>query len=79
MWRWILALLALLAGLWLGNLAMFNWWAAGGPPTVNRAAYESRGNIFFALALVAVALSVALVVQAIRRRRAREARWTPKH
>ena len=44
MLRWILALLALLAGLWLGNLAMFNWWAAGGPPTVNRAAYESRGT-----------------------------------
>lgn len=73
MWRWILALLALLAGLWLGNLAMFNWWAAGGPPTANRAAFESRGNIFFVAALVAVAFSVALAVQAIRRKRRQDA------
>jgi hypothetical protein len=30
---WLLAAILLLAAGWSLNLTLFNWWAAGGPPT----------------------------------------------
>ncbi len=82
MWRWLVAIVTFLAGLWFGNLAMANWWAAGGPPTAHRAAYEVRGNIFSVVALALLVLSIALVVWSARHRRRGErpdveARGTP--
>lgn len=58
---WILLVIALLATCWAGNLALFNWWAAGGPPTPDPALYEQRGNLFFAATVVLIAASCFLI------------------
>lgn len=64
----ILAVLVLLAGaVWAGYLAAFNWWAAGGPPTPYRGAYEWRGNAFGIVSLSLAVAFVATVVSNIRR------------
>jgi hypothetical protein len=65
--RWVLAVLLLLASLWFGKLALFNWWAAGGPPTPYPGTYALRSNVFFALAFLAFVAFVIFVVKNIRR------------
>jgi hypothetical protein len=52
---------------WAGYLAAFNWWAAGGPPTPYRDAYEWRGNVFGIVSLSLAVAFVAVVVRSIRR------------
>ena len=66
-WRWLLAALLLLASGWFGNLALFNWWAAGGPPTPHGPTYAFRGNLFFALACILLLAFGIVVVMNIRR------------
>ncbi len=51
--RWALSASLFVVSCWAGNLALANWWAAGGPPTVHAEQYESRGN---GLAFVSVLL-----------------------
>ena len=68
-WRWILDICLLLLSLWLGNLAFFNWWAAGGPPVENPESYALRGNIFFALACLSFIAFVVLLVMNIKKMR----------
>lgn len=68
----------LLAGaVWAGYLAAFNWWAAGGPPTPYRDAYEWRGNAFgivsLSLAVAFLAVVVSGIRQLVRRLRGRTA------
>ena len=66
-WRLMTAVAMLLVSVWLGYLAAFNWWAAGGPPTPHRDVYATRGNIFFVVAVLALAASVLVVVRTVRR------------
>lgn len=66
-WRWAITIIFLLASLWVGNLALFNWWAAGGPPTANPQAYAFRGNIFFVLACIFFVVFIILLITNIRR------------
>ncbi len=68
-WRWIGAGMLLLASLWFGNLTLFNWWAAGGPPTPHPETYALRGNIFFVLTCLLFVGFVTLSILNIRRRR----------
>jgi hypothetical protein len=67
--RWILALVLLLGSLWMGNLAFFNWWAAGGPPTPHPETYVFRGNIFFALACLFIVSFVIVVAMNVKRKK----------
>lgn len=60
--RWLLAAVLLLAAGWCLNLMLFNWWAAGGPPTPHRELYEHRGNVFCAATAVLFAGFVSVVV-----------------
>lgn len=71
-WRWTIAGLLLLSSLWFGNLALFNWWAGGGPPTPHPEIYALRGNIFFALACLLFVGFVTLSILNIRRRKQRD-------
>jgi len=50
------------AALWAGNLTLYNWWAAGGPPTPNPQMYATRGNIFAVATLVLFGAAAALGV-----------------
>lgn len=70
-WRWVHAIVFLLASLWFGNLALFNWWAAGGPPTPHPEQYASRGNFFFVWAclfFVAFVIKIVMNIRRIKRR-----------
>lgn len=66
---WLLPALLLVGACWTGNLTLFNWWAAGGPPTPYAELYEQRGNIFFVVTLVLIVTAVVLIVINVRRRR----------
>lgn len=68
-WRWVAVVVMLAASIWLAYLAAYNWWAAGGPPTPHPDVYATRGNVFFALALLSLVASVLVAVLAVRRRR----------
>lgn len=61
--RWIIVTVLVAVSLWTANLTLYNWWAAGGPPTPNPQEYESRGNIFavVTLLLFSAAIAVALL------------------
>ena len=48
---WTIDVIILLLSLWFGNLALYNWWAAGGPPTAHPEIYAFRGNISFVLTI----------------------------
>ena len=70
LWRWALPVLLAAGACWTGNLALFNWWAAGGPPTPHPEIYEQRGNLFFLLTLALLLVAVLLAVINAGRRRA---------
>jgi len=70
--RWTVLLLLLAGACWSGNLALFNWWAAGGPPTAHPEIYEHRGNVFFGVTLLFLLLGLALLIVNLRRSRTRE-------
>jgi hypothetical protein len=63
------AVLLLLAAGWFGNLALFNWWAAGGPPTPHPEVYRFRGNAFFGFASVLFAGAVIVFIRIFRARK----------
>ena len=68
-WRW-LPPIALISGAgWAANLALGNWWAAGGPSTPHANIYEHRGNLSCAMALLFVLLAVLLLVINLWQRR----------
>ncbi|MCE5312511.1 MAG: hypothetical protein LLF86_05105 [Nitrospiraceae bacterium] len=72
--RWILVGLSLVVSIWLGNLAISNWWAAGGPPLENPAdavIYAQRGNISFGLACLFFLVFGILLILNIRKRKKR--------
>ncbi|MBN2653813.1 MAG: hypothetical protein JXR79_01680 [Nitrospirae bacterium] len=63
--RWILAGISLVVSILLGNLAISNWWAAGGPPIENPAhiaSYAYRGNISFVFACLFFLVFVVLFI-----------------
>lgn len=66
---WLLPVLLLLGACWTGNLTLFNWWAAGGPPTPHPEIYEQRGNVFFFVTVGLLVLALVLIVLNLRRRR----------
>ena len=66
LWRIVLVVLLLGVAVRSGTLAMFNWWAAGGPPTANPAGYERLGNVFFGVAVLCCAAAVTLGVDVVR-------------
>lgn len=61
------AIALLVASIWAGYLAAFNWWAAGGPPTPYPRLYELRGNLFGIAAVLLLVAFVVVVVRNIRR------------
>lgn len=67
--RWLVFLLLLAGACWTGNLTLFNWWAAGGPPTAYPELYEHRGNFFCGVTLSLLLLAGLLLVVNLRRRR----------
>lgn len=69
LWRWALPVLLVVRACWTGNLTLFNWWAAGGPPTPHPEIYEQRGNLFFGLTVALLLAALVLVVVNIRRKR----------
>lgn len=68
-WRWLLTGACVLVSLWFAYLAIFNWWAAGGPPTPHAAQYAFRGNVFFVLAGLLLFCGVLLSILNIRKAR----------
>jgi hypothetical protein len=50
--RWIFVAILFAAALWSANLTLYNWWAAGGPPTPTPQLYATRGNIFAVVTLL---------------------------
>lgn len=66
-WRWLLAAVLLLAVAWSANLTLYNWWAAGGPPTPHPEVYEHCGNVFFAVTLVLFTAFLFVAVTNVRR------------
>lgn len=72
--RWILPVVLIVGVCWTGTLTLFNWWAAGGPPSGHPEVYEHRGNLFFivtAVLLVSVLLLVARNVKSGKTERAK--------
>ena len=69
LWRWLADIALLLLSLWFGNLALANWWAAGGPPTPNPETYAFRGNIFIVVAVLCFIGFVFLLVMNIKHRK----------
>jgi hypothetical protein len=59
-----LTVLLFLAFLWSVNLTLYNWWAAGGPPTEHPDLYRQRGNMFFAIGWGLLA-AIALLIRAL--------------
>lgn len=68
LWRWALPALSIVGACWTGNLTLFNWWAAGGPPTPYPEVYEQRGNFFFAVTVALLLAAAVLIVVNLRRR-----------
>lgn len=66
-WRWVIAAGLLVSSLWFGNLTLYNWWAAGGPPSPHPEIYAFRGNVFLVLTCLFFVGFVTLVVLNIRR------------
>jgi membrane protein DedA with SNARE-associated domain len=60
--QWIVVATLLAISIWTANLTLYNWWAAGGPPTPNPQEYESRGNIFAVVTLLLFSAAVAVAL-----------------
>ena len=69
-WRWLADIVLLLLSLWFGNLAVANWWAAGGPPNPNPESYAFRGNISLIIAVLCFIGFIVLLVINIKRTKA---------
>ncbi len=69
LWRWALPTLLVVGACWTGNLTLFNWWTAGGPPTPHPEIYEQRGNLFFALTVLMALLALAALFINLRSKR----------
>jgi len=67
--RWAVDLGLLLVGLWLGNLTLFHWWAAGGPPSAHHETYAFHACVFFVLTCLFLVAFVVLFVMNILRMR----------
>jgi hypothetical protein len=65
--RWLFPIALVVCSGWLANLAVFNWWAAGGPPTVRPENFEHRGNLFFFAACVTFLAAVVFFWLNLRR------------
>ena len=65
-WRAILASLLVVVAFRATHLALYNWWAAGGPPSSDPVAYARLGNTFFGLASLSLATSATLVIDLIK-------------
>jgi hypothetical protein len=68
MTRWLLVAVLVAASLWTANLTLYNWWAAGGPPTPHPELYEQRGNVFAVATLVLFGAAVGVGVFNWKRR-----------
>ena len=68
-WRWLLGATLLLISGWSMYMALFNWWAAGGPPSPHPETYAFRGNVFFGLACLLFVAFVVVAVTNYRRRK----------
>jgi hypothetical protein len=69
-WRWIAAGALLLAFFWFANLTLYNWWAAGGPPTPHPERYAARATAFLVvsgLLLIAIGVLIWMNVREARR------------
>ena len=66
--RWGLAFVLLAVAIWTANLTLFNWWAAGGPPTPKPEQHAMRGNIFAVATLMLFGAAVVLGVFNWKRR-----------
>ncbi len=61
--RWIIVAALVAVSMWTANLTLYNWWAAGGPPTPNPQVYETRGNTFAAVTLLLFTGAVVIALQ----------------
>jgi uncharacterized membrane protein YphA (DoxX/SURF4 family) len=66
---WVVVAILIVAAFWTANLTVYNWWAAGGPPTANPKQFEMRGNAFAVLTLLL--FSGAIAIRLFNRKRSR--------
>ena len=66
--RWLIVVVLLAVSLWTAKLTLYNWWAAGGPPTPYPEQYEMRGKVFAVTTLLFFASAVGLAVFNWKRR-----------
>ncbi len=66
--RWLVTIALVAVSMWTANLTLFNWWAAGGPPTPNSQQFAMRGNIYAVATLLLFGAAVGLGVFNWRRR-----------
>jgi hypothetical protein len=59
---------------WFGRLCMFNWWAADGPSSTGTSTFRARGDWFFVLTILCLALT-AFVLHLIWKSIARWRKW----
>jgi hypothetical protein len=71
---WVLTILLFVGLAWSLNLAAFNWWAGGGPPTEHPEIYRMHGNVFFGIACGFLLAFVISLWNLIRRRKGRSGR-----
>lgn len=67
--HWLIVILLLGGACWTGNLTLFNWWAASGPPTRHPEIFEHRGNVFGIATLLLFLAAVLLATLGRRNRR----------
>ena len=63
---WLLTILLFVGLAWSLNLAAFNWWASGGPPTEHPEIYGMHGKVFFGIAcgfLLAFSISLSNLIR----------------
>ena len=60
--RWLVIIVLVAVSIWTANLMLFNWWAAGGPPTLSPHQFAMRGNIFAVATLLLFGGAVGLGV-----------------
>ena len=65
-WRVVLMALLLVVAWRTGFLALYNWWAAGGPPTPDPSRYEKLAAMFSSVAIVCLASAATMAVDLMR-------------